>query len=140
MLSKIYEVPYNAKCVVYLLIDNDEVVYVGKTEKGIRRIYQHIDKSFNKMQFIEVKKDELDFFEDLYIMKYQPKYNKIYSCIRLTLSSAYSKMGYEYKKKKSFNEFKKILNENNIEIKEFKGKKTILKKDFEFIKNLEKVN
>lgn len=63
---------------IYFLIYNEDVVYVGQTTNGLGRVYSHIhDKSFNKVYIIEAEKDNLDYWEDFYIFKYKPIYNKV---------------------------------------------------------------
>ena len=63
---------------IYFLIDvNNEVVYVGKTLHGYSRPFAHInDKVFEKIAVLKCNESELDYLEDKFIMKYQPKYNK----------------------------------------------------------------
>lgn len=72
---------------IYFLLKNDEVVYVGKTTKGITRAYSHIhtDKDFDKIFMLPCDEDKLNEFENTYILKYRPIYNKI-----LNLEDAYS--------------------------------------------------
>lgn len=63
---------------IYFLIDvNNEVVYVGKTLHEYSRPFAHInDKVFEKITVLRCNESELDYLEDKFIMKYQPKYNK----------------------------------------------------------------
>lgn len=39
---------------VYFLFNHGECVYIGKTDKGIPRIFQHADKEFDSYKFIEL--------------------------------------------------------------------------------------
>lgn len=134
MELKIYEMPNNVKSGIYLLINNTEVVYVGQTKNGLKRIMQHSDKVFNKYSFIEAPPEELNYYEDLYIMKYQPKYNNFYSYYRISIDSAYRQLKYDIKKKININQFKNILIENGIEIISFKQYLTITKNEYLYIK------
>jgi excinuclease UvrABC nuclease subunit len=69
---------------IYFLYDNDELVYIGQSISIQRRVWQHFhgdsrieQKSFNKYKFIEINEDEsLDKIELLFILEYNPKYNK----------------------------------------------------------------
>ncbi len=135
---KLYEIPANIKNAIYFLVDNNEVVYVGKTKNGIKRITQHTNKNFNSFGFIEYKENELDYYEDFYIMKYQPKYNNTYSCYRASLNGCYSKLSSKIRKYINIFEFANYIEKEKIDIKKFKNISTITKKDFEYIK--EKLN
>ena len=73
------DMTYIPKIFVYFLLDNDEVVYVGKTTPGLARVYAHKDKNYNKVYIILCDVTELDFTENKYIAKYLPKYNAIFN-------------------------------------------------------------
>lgn len=134
MKLKTYEIPNNVKSGVYLLINNDEVVYVGQTKSGLKRIMQHSNKDFNKYSFIEIPPNELDYYEDIYIMKYQPKYNNFYSFKRMSVDSCYNKLKYPLKRKINIKQFEDYLKKNNIKIETFKKYSIIKKEEFEYIK------
>lgn len=70
---KVHNVQYP---IVYLLLDKDEVVYVGQSKVGLSRPYSHRDKMFTDIAFIKCNEDELDDKETELIKKYKPKYNK----------------------------------------------------------------
>ena len=74
--SNIKTVPNTNDSLIYFLIDGDEVVYVGQTRHGLRRPFQHFDKKFTEVKFFYCPSNELDYWEDCYIQKYQPIYNK----------------------------------------------------------------
>ena len=63
-------------CFVYILLKNNEVVYVGQTSVGLSRPYSHNDKDFDSIGIFYCDKDKLDLVEDNFIKKYAPKYNK----------------------------------------------------------------
>lgn len=64
------------KVFIYFLLQHKEVVYVGQTNLGLRRVYSHYkDKQFDRIYVIECNENQLDYFEDLYIIKYKPVYN-----------------------------------------------------------------
>ena len=65
-------------CIIYFLIKDNEVVYVGQSKNGINRIAFHIynRKDFDSFYFINCNIKELNDLENYYIIKYQPKYNK----------------------------------------------------------------
>ncbi|RKJ52294.1 hypothetical protein D7X33_31910, partial [Butyricicoccus sp. 1XD8-22] len=64
---------------VFLLFDNDEVVYVGRSSKNFPSLANHKDKQFTHLSCIDIK--QLDFSitqEELFfklIFEYVPKYN-----------------------------------------------------------------
>lgn len=140
MELKTYEIPNNVESGIYLLINDEEVVYVGQTKNGLRRIMQHNNKVFNKYSFIETSLDELDYYEDIYIMKFQPKYNNFYSYYRISIDSAYRQLKHCIKKELNIKQFKEYIEDNKIEIKKFKNYLTITKDEFYYIKEkLEKI-
>lgn len=61
---------------IYFLLDDGEVVYVGKTTNVYGRIVQHlVDKKFDRYYFHPCKPYEVDELEVKYILAYEPKYN-----------------------------------------------------------------
>ena len=133
MEFKTYEIPGGIQNAIYFLINNDEVIYVGQTKNGLKRILQHGDKFFNKYSFIEKPIEALDYWEDYYIMKYQPKYNNSYNHNRLSLNSAYNQLKYYVKSYINMFEFPEYIEKKGIEIKMFKNVPTITKEDFKYI-------
>lgn len=78
------------KCTfIYFLLQNNEVVYVGQTKEGLKRPFSHKDKDFDEIRLIYCDENELDEFENKYILKYKPKYNKI---VNLTNSISISRL------------------------------------------------
>lgn len=123
---------------IYFLIKEREVVYVGKTTKGILRPLSHTNKIYDEIKIIYCEEDELDTLENKYIIKYKPIYNKeinhneLYSLNQIVL---------KIKEQNLFDNFnlwklKKIVKYLNIETKKFKEKQYICKNDFEKIINL----
>lgn len=72
----IKSIPNVSDSLIYFLLDGKEVVYVGQTHHGLRRPFQHFDKDFTEIKFFHCPPEELDYWEDCYIQKYQPIYNK----------------------------------------------------------------
>ena len=69
---------------VYFLLSKGQVVYVGKTEKGLLRILSHCtNKVFDEIKIKKVTLSKLEEYETKYIAKYNPKYNSL-------LTNAYS--------------------------------------------------
>jgi len=76
---------------VYVLLDGNEIVYVGKSTNPYGRIGTHLsDKKFDKFAILNAKDFSVDdnefvdlypYFEELLIMKYKPKYNKSIDCL-----------------------------------------------------------
>ena len=137
---KKYEIPANIKNAIYILYDEDEVVYVGQTTNGLTRLLNHGNKKYNKFSFIEKEEEDLDYYEDLYIMKFQPKYNIHYNKYRMSFNSAYNNLKYNIKKNMNIFDFAEYIKKLNIETKKFKNINTITKKDFYIVnKNLEEI-
>jgi excinuclease UvrABC nuclease subunit len=62
---------------VYLLTNNDQVVYVGQSIRGLGRIGEHLrDKEFNGITIIPTMESELSVKEAEYIIRYEPYYNR----------------------------------------------------------------
>lgn len=74
-VNNVIDVPTYDKCFIYFLLKDDEVVYVGQTQRGLIRPLQHTDKTFDKIKIIYCDPRFLDLTEDMYIEKYKPIYN-----------------------------------------------------------------
>lgn len=70
-----FSFPDLPNCMVYFLLKDEEVVYVGKTTKGIVRPLSHNDKDFDSIKVLFVGEPDLDSVESHFIAKYRPKYN-----------------------------------------------------------------
>ena len=63
---------------VYLLIDDQQVVYIGKTTNLFQRVAAHqTDKQFDSIRFIRLHHGDLDIWERELIAQMTPKYNKL---------------------------------------------------------------
>ena len=69
---------------VYFLIKDKQIVYVGKTENGISRIFVHKDKDFDSYSFFNVARSDLDWIESVNIIHYKPTYNKQFISSKFT--------------------------------------------------------
>lgn len=74
--GNIYTFSKLARCFIYFLLQDDEVVYVGQTTAGLSRPFSHTDKEFDTVKVMPCRYELLDETEDFYIGKYKPKYNK----------------------------------------------------------------
>lgn len=66
--------------VIYHLISDDKVVYVGKTTSIINRLNSHYCqnlKVYDSVEFFDVDSSVVDLTEYAEILKHQPKYNKV---------------------------------------------------------------
>ena len=62
---------------IYFFFNNKEVVYIGQTKLGLSRPFSHNkNKDFDEIVIIKTDENLLDFYEDKYIEKYKPIYNK----------------------------------------------------------------
>lgn len=86
--KKRYKKRYNNKKekykgnIIYKLLDNDKIVYIGKSENNLfQRIDSHKkDKIFNKIEIINFSSKTLMSMGEIYfINKYKPKYNRQYN-------------------------------------------------------------
>ena len=113
---------------IYFLLKNNNVVYVGQSKEGMNRIYFHkfSKKDFDNFCFINCNIKELDELENYYIMKYKPKYNKALNTVKNKLISYtnfyYYKYSFEKAPKLSFQHAKRIIIKNklyNVKYKNF---------------------
>lgn len=74
--SNIKTIPNITDSLIYFLLNGKEVVYVGQTHHGLRRPFSHRDKDFTEIKFFFCPQQELDYWEDCYIQKYKPIYNR----------------------------------------------------------------
>lgn len=114
---------------VYFLLQNNKVVYVGKTSNGKLRINQHKneEKIFDEIYIIKCKKNELLEKEDYYMMKYKPKYNLLFNNYRKNIITIYNEL-----RKKYFIgiiDFIDFIKDNNIKIERFNNIESITKAD-----------
>jgi hypothetical protein len=65
--------------IVYILWKNSKVVYVGQSKTGLSRPYEHTNKEWDQLSYVEVNETHnLNLIEMFFIRKYKPKYNKSY--------------------------------------------------------------
>lgn len=73
-LSFFFELP-TCSC-IYLLLKGEEVVYVGRSKNLYERLTGHREKDYDRVFFFPVEEGKLSDFENFYISKYDPPYNK----------------------------------------------------------------
>ena len=66
---------------IYFLLNDNDVVYVGQTTQNLLRPFTHKDKIFDKIAIIYQTEDKqvLNDIEEFFIKKYSPKYNKVFN-------------------------------------------------------------
>lgn len=66
---------------IYFLIKNDDVVYVGQTTQNLLRPFSHKDKDFDTVKILYQSQDKkaLNKIEEFFIKKYNPKYNRVFN-------------------------------------------------------------
>lgn len=60
---------------IYFLIDNKEIVYIGKTKNISHRLAGHGNKNYEVYRFIACEEIYLDAYEKRWIERFKPKYN-----------------------------------------------------------------
>lgn len=64
-------------CGVYFLVDDNEIVYVGKSANVYKRACQHLtEKTWTKIAVLPIPQDRLDEVEQAYINHFAPRLNK----------------------------------------------------------------
>lgn len=64
---------------IYFLFNSDRLVYIGKSEIGVQRIYQHNDKEFDTYKFLDLpdySKPQIVELETILIAIFNPAYNR----------------------------------------------------------------
>ena len=62
---------------VYILYNEDLIVYVGQSKNIYNRLTSHIrDKEFNRVRYLHCREDRKLYWEKVLIDRYQPMYNK----------------------------------------------------------------
>lgn len=79
-IQDVYEFTITGFCdsIVYFLCMDDTIVYIGKTERPLCRLQDHISeqrKIFNRIFFITVPLSELGEYEHALIEYFNPPYN-----------------------------------------------------------------
>lgn len=72
-------VEFNLNSGIYFLFQDNELVYVGQAACLDIRLLTHISegiKQFNRFAWIPCEKENLEYLEAQYILKFLPKYNK----------------------------------------------------------------
>lgn len=80
---------------IYFLLQDNQVVYIGKSTSLASRIIQHVNsntKTFDDVSVIECQQNEMDALEVKYINEYRPKYNKESHLYRSLRESVLPKM------------------------------------------------
>lgn len=123
--------------IVYFLLKENTVVYVGQSKIGVSRPFLHRDKNFDRVEIMSVPKEKLDEFESYYIKKYAPIYNqKLVGSCDIGISSAKLKIREQF----DANDFtiihlRKLIKLLKIKPYEFNGFTYINKNDFQSIIN-----
>lgn len=136
--SKYIDLTNTPTIMIYFLLKNDEVVYVGQTKNGLYRIYSHYNnKDFNQIYVIPCEECELDYLEDLYIKKYMPKYNKLLNTeYNFSLDRAKALLNEQFAQnfnKCSKYKLRKMIKALNIQLTEFNNILYLSKNDFDLI-------
>lgn len=120
--------PYS---MVYFLLSNDEVVYVGQTNVGTGRIGAHLaDKSFDDVCAIRCDPADLDALEDYYIWKYMPKYNRKPNTVcSVSLNSAKTSVEEALSRKVGIRKIKTLIDALEIKLRTFNDVAYMSKKD-----------
>lgn len=126
------------ECFIYFLLQENEVVYVGQTTRGICRPLEHIRyKDFSSIKMLSCTEDMLNELESYYIDKYRPKYNKRdwvsnSAGAYILLYTARNKIRQRtIAKDITLPQLKRLLREHNYPLKEIKGKYYISNDDLE---------
>lgn len=68
---------------IYFLIDSGMVVYIGQTINIKTRLLEHRkNKQFDNHRVIYCSFNKLNFYEERWINKFKPKYNKLFTSRR----------------------------------------------------------
>lgn len=62
--------------IIYFLIKDGSIVYVGQSTRGISRVFQHGKKDFDRYYYFDCDTKQLSECEAMYIAKFKPLHNK----------------------------------------------------------------
>jgi predicted GIY-YIG superfamily endonuclease len=114
--------------IIYFLIHNNEIVYVGKTADGLKRVFNHTDKEWDSYAVIECSTaDETTALEGVYIGRLAPKYN-------LSMSSCYSMEKAKKATKRNVWDIKRAIRELGITPMVFNGSPYITPDEMEAVR------
>lgn len=130
--------------IIYFLLKENTVVYVGQSKIGASRPFLHKDKNFDQVEIMYVPESKLDEYESYYIKKYAPSYNqKLVGSCDIGINSVKSKIREQFGAKDfTIIYLRKLIKFLKIKPYEFNGFSYISKNDFELIINFinEKLN
>ena len=63
-------------CCVYFLWHNEDLVYIGKSSNGLKRVWEHSNKEYTHYSYHQCKPELLDILEQTYIQIHKPPMNK----------------------------------------------------------------
>lgn len=70
---------FQRRCCIYLLYQQNVVIYVGQTTNLLHRIKEHRRKQYDKVMVVWCAESQMDILEGYYIDKYKPKLNKTHN-------------------------------------------------------------
>lgn len=123
--------------IIYFLLKENIVVYVGQSKNGASRPFLHKDKNFDRVEIMYVPGSKLDEYESYYIKKYAPLYNqKLVGSCDIGINSAKLKIREQFGAKDfTIIYLRKLIKFLKIKPYEFNGFSYISKDDFELIIN-----
>lgn len=130
-------VPNVCKPIIFFLLDDGEVVYIGQSKNGLRSAYQDTTRVFDSVSFFTCEEDELDKIQADMILKYQPRYNRtlpgrIYFSFRKTRELVRQDPSF---KTFSLFDLKKMIKKIGLTVYAFDGVSYINAESFEKILN-----
>lgn len=131
----------NFKSGIYFLYKDGELLYIGQTRLGLKRVFSHIEIDFNEYSFMEFDVELIDEKESEYITSMMPKLNKQARACPLTIKSIVKKLKEKYKRKRIFKRhIENIAFENNILIVNSFGLDSFInKREYDIVFNLAEV-
>lgn len=130
--TKFEKIKDYGKVFIYFLCKGKEVVYVGQTTQGILRPLGHTDKDFDDIMIYKCDREDLDYMENEFILKYQPIYNKSLNLnCRYTIRMAINKIKNEIEPTYNMRKIKKDIEQYAIRVDIFKDIETINLSEFE---------
>lgn len=126
--------------IVYFLIKNQEVIYVGQSKNGYNRPFQH-NKEQDCIKIIKCNVNNIDFLENYYIEKYNPKYNKQKHNFNFYLKMCRARKLLKERFPEHIDEISKlninkIMNKNNMDFEYINGNKFIKRTDIDIISDI----
>lgn len=116
--------------VIYFLLKDSHVVYVGRSTNGLGVAFNHPKKDYDTVVYRWCNPEELEREQDRYILKYNPVYNTIVNSRYTEIYIKNRIKEYTGKQRITVHDVRKLIRASGVKLKYYKGKEFLLQDDF----------